>query len=194
MLRRFMLVAFVVMAPLVAASSVSASPITFNAVLSGANENPVNGSTATGFAVVTIDDVADQLTVQVTWDGLIGGNPSAAHIHCCAASPTNVGVAVGFTGFPSTTSGSYSNVFDTSLASIYTAGFLNNFGGGTPAGAEAALLNGMLTGQAYVNIHNATFPGGEIRGYLVAVPEPASLVLLGSGLLGLTRVARKRRA
>ena len=35
----------------------------------------------------------------------------------------------------------------------YTASFVTNFGGGTVAGSEAALLAGLGNGQAYFNIH-----------------------------------------
>jgi hypothetical protein len=42
----------------------------------------------------------------------------------------------------------------------------------------------------YVNLHNANFPGGEIRGQ---IPEPAAFALLGLGLLGLG-VRRRSRA
>ena len=38
--------------------------------------------------------------------------------------------------------------------------------GGLPASAEAALAAGLAAGESYVNIHNATNPGGEIRGFL----------------------------
>ena len=51
-------------------------------------------------------------------------------------------------------------------------------------------------GTAYLNIHTASplgFPGGEIRGFLVAVPEPASMVILGSALLGFCAIRRRRR-
>jgi hypothetical protein len=60
------------------------------------------------------------------------------------------------------------------------------------AGAEAALIAGLLDGNAYSNIHNTTFGGGEIRG-LLAAPEPATLAFFASGLLGLGFARRKTK-
>jgi hypothetical protein len=49
---------------------------------------------------------------------------------------------------------------------------------GTIAGAEAALIKGIVNGETYLNIHTTNFPAGEIRNFLVAVPAPAQLSLL----------------
>jgi hypothetical protein len=165
---------------------------TYSAFMTGTSEVPANGSPATGIALVTI--TGNFLTIEVHWTGLIGGVPAAAHIHCCTPPGSNVGVAVGFPGFPATVSGNYSHLFDLTDLSIYTASFVNNFGGGTAAGAEAALIAGLDAGDAYVNIHNATFPSGEIRGLLSpdAVPEPSSFMLLGSGLAGFAGIIRRK--
>ncbi|MBC8089776.1 MAG: CHRD domain-containing protein [Phycisphaerae bacterium] len=160
--------------------------------LMGTNEVPPNASAATGF--VSITKSGNILSLSLTWSGLIGGNVAAGHIHCCSNPGTNVGVAIGFPGLPSGGSGSYSNTFDLSSATIYTAAFRNNFGGGTAAGAEAALVSGLNAGTAYVNLHNAQFPGGEIRANVVVTPEPASVVMLALGMLGVgVAVRRKRR-
>ena len=51
--------------------------------------------------------------------------------------------------------------------------------------AEAALIAGIEHGQTYLNIHTSQFTGGEIRGFLVPVPEPSTPFLLGCGLAGL---------
>ena len=159
--------------------------------LQGTNEVPPNASPATGWAYLFAS--GNFLNVQVFWQGLVGGNPAAAHIHCCTTPGTNIGVAVGFPSFPATASGYYTRQFDLSDPSVYTANFLNNFGGGTAAGAQAALFNGLSAGRAYVNIHNAQFPGGEIRANVVATPEPASLALVATGLGMFALVARRRR-
>jgi hypothetical protein len=53
------------------------------------------------------------------------------------------------------------------------------------AAAEATLLAGLAAGQTYFNIHTSTNPGGEIRGFLVATPEPSSFALVGLALAGL---------
>ncbi len=176
------------------ATGANAVPIIYQADLTGSQEVGPSGSTATGHAIVTIDTDMDTLRVQLSFAGLTGGNATAAHIHCCSGPGVNVGVAVPLTGFPSAAAGSYDTTFDLGLNSIYNATFLSGAGGGSAAGAEAALAAGLAAGKAYVNIHNATNPGGEIRGDLPAVPAPASLALLGVGLTTLVAVRRRRAA
>jgi hypothetical protein len=172
----------------------NATTLTFSTTLLGSNEVPPTGSTATGTAFVTLDTTANTLAVSESFTGLIGGAASAAHIHCCAPLGTNVGVAVPFTGFPNATSGTYNNTFDLTLGSTYTSAFVTA-SGGTVASAEAALIFGLENGEAYANIHDATFPGGEIRGQLETTPLPATLPLFagGLGLIGFLGHRRKRK-
>jgi hypothetical protein len=171
-----------------------AAIIKFTAILDGASENPPNASTGSGFATVTYDDVLQTLRVQVSFFDLVSPT-TVAHIHCCVAAPSNVGVAVTpvtFPGFPvGVTSGTYDNTFNLTLSATYTAAFVSNFGGGTVAGAELALVQGMTNGLAYVNVHSEQFPAGEIRGFL-AVPEPGTLALLGLAALGAFSFGRRK--
>jgi hypothetical protein len=179
----------------VLATQASASIVIYDATL-GNFENPPTGSLGTGFAEVTINTAANTMEVFVTFSGLTSGN-TAAHIHCCIAPGGNTGVATTtptFTGFPSgVTSGTYDHTFDLTSASSYNPAFVTA-NGGTVASAEATLLAGLDAGNAYLNIHTANFGGGEIRGFLHAVPEPSTWAMLLIGFAGVGFMAYRRKA
>jgi hypothetical protein len=167
---------------------VAPAAIIFTSTLNGSNEVPPTGSAATGSITVILN--GNLLSVNETFTGLT--NPAtAAHIHCCAPVGTNVIVAVPFTGFPAATSGSYMNTFDLTMLSTYNSAFVTA-NGGTASSAEAAFITGLESSQAYANIHDSTFPGGEIRGQLT--PEPATWAIMALGLSFLGVRMRRSRA
>ena len=172
-----------------------ADQIVLTATLTGAQEVPPTGSPGIGSTLVTIDTVTNLMTINVAFAGLLSPT-TIAHIHCCAfpggtAIPATT--VPSFPGFPmGVTTGTYIQTFDLTLASTYNPAFIAA-NGGTVASAQAAFIAGLLSGQAYFNIHTVQFPNGEIRGQLQAVPEPATLLLLTSGIAGVVGALRKRR-
>ncbi len=171
--------------------------IIYETNLSGSLESPPTGSPGTGFAEVTIDTVAQTMEVNESFSGL-ESTTTASHIHCCTATPGsgNAGVATtvpSFPGFPlGVTAGSFDNTFDLTSAGTYNPAFVT--AEGSVANAEAALLAALAADETYINIHTSLFPGGEIRGYLVATPEADTIVLAGGGLLGLGLLLRRRKS
>jgi hypothetical protein len=196
-MKRLLALAVMAMLVLLAAQPSDALELSFAAFLKGSNENPANDSLGTGLALVDIDTTAHTLSIFVEFSGLRAPTTDA-HIHCCIAPPGNTSVAVpdmgALPGFPlMVTSGVYSHIFDLTSTTTYRPGFLNGLGGGTAAGAEAALLNGIENGLAYVNIHSSFRPAGEIRDFLQAVPEPGTFGLMAVGVAALGIVAVRRR-
>jgi hypothetical protein len=165
----------------------------FSADLSGGAESPPNASPGTGTAQVVFDEGAHTMRVMATFSDLLG-TTTASHIHAATAMPGmgTAGVATQtptFMNFPlGVTSGTYDMTFDMTMDSSYNPAFLTAHG--DAAGAEAFLLQSMLDGTAYLNIHTSQFPGGEIRGFLVPAPGGAAALVLGAGLFS----SRRRRA
>jgi hypothetical protein len=176
-------------AVMLAAGAASASTI-WDAVLSPANEVPPHATPASGLAVLTL--TGDTLGISLTFNDLT--NPaSAGHIHCCALPGTSVAVVLPFTGLPNATTGSYNANFNLADPNVYSAAFVTS-SGGTAAGAEASLIAAFNSNMAYVNMHDATYPGGEIRGQVTPLPEPSALFLAGTALAGFALYRRKRNA
>ena len=193
---RIRLLLAVVAAAILCTAPASAQVFQYAAELNGANESPPIVTDGTGTALVTIDMGASTMRVEASFSDLTG-NLTVAHIHCCTASPGvgTAGVATpipSFPGFPSgVTAGSYDMTFDLTNVSSYNASFVTN-NGGTAAGAMSALIGGLDSGSAYLNLHSSFATGGEIRGFFQLVPEPSSASLIGVAALGLLGRFRRR--
>ena len=114
--------------------------------MTSAQETPPVNTSATGSIDANYNRLTKTLSYKVTFSGL-AKKTTAAHIH----GPGEIGVAAPvlqtFVGFPIATSGTYSNTL---------------------------LIDGtkfteqdLLAGRYYVNIHDTTYPAGEIRGQLI---------------------------
>jgi hypothetical protein len=119
----------------------------YKATLNSATEVPPNSGAGTGTAMVTYDPSTKMVTWQGSFAGL-SGPATAAHIHGPADAGKNAGVIVPL------------SQKDTPFTSPFK-------GSATlPDDKAAALAAALSGGQAYVNIHTAANPGGEIRGQL----------------------------
>ena len=203
---KLLAVASALTAAVLSVASAAAATIPLAAFLSPANEVPPTASTGSGTAILDFDVAAHTLRVQIAFSGLVPTAPpgapvgtTAAHIHCCLPSPFATGVNAGvatttptFLGFPlGVLAGTYDNTLNLTLASSYNPAFVTLVGG--LANAETSLVNGLLGGLTYLNVHTSAFPGGEIRGFVVQIPEPEAYVLLLAGLAIIGISMRKRR-
>ena len=156
------------------ANSASAAIISLEANIDGAQANAGvgTGSPGTGFATMTLNDVTNLFSWDISWSGLTG-DETVMHFHGPALPNQNAGVQVDF--------GAISGTASPSMGSTIISG------------AQSADL---LAGLWYINIHTTTFAGGEIRGQVQvsAVPIPAAAWLFSSGLLGLVGMARRKKA
>ena len=152
-------------------SGANAAHITvLSATLDGAQSG--TGVDGKGAATMTYNSDTGEFQWFVAWQGLTGP-ATAAHFHGPAEPGENAGVEVGFDHTSNPSVGS----------TIITPGQAGD----------------LLAGLWYINIHTGAFPGGEIRGQVLAispnpVPLPAAawLLLSGCGILLANGRRRKR--
>jgi hypothetical protein len=125
-------------------------PITYNVDMKASSETPPNMSTGTGHATLNLSGNMLYYTVTVRD---ISGPPTAAHIH--VGKPGVAGPPVYTFGVKSVTSGT---VAEGSIDLSKIAG---------PGVSGDSLRVILANGTAYINVHTAKNPGGEIRGQVL---------------------------
>jgi hypothetical protein len=167
---------------LLSTTAANAEPVELLTILTPGQEVPTptipTGINPAGIAVLTFDPAYNTLSVFAGWVDL-SGEAMAAHLHVAppgVAGPILVGLFT--TPRPAT------DLFFTELTLTTTQA----------TGLIEALRNGTL----YINIHTALNRPGEIRGNfgrvdIEAIPEPATMVLLGTGLVSIGFGMRKKR-
>jgi CHRD domain-containing protein len=134
----------------------------FSASLQGGNETPVSiSTTGTGVFGAVLDPPEGSLQFQLHYRDLVGGDVVGAHIHL-GQRATSGGIVIHFCGTGGKPACPPSpNV----ITGVVTSADVVAVGAqGVTAGDFSAVVRALRRGDAYVNVHTATFPSGEIRG------------------------------
>lgn len=136
----------------------------FRTTLSGWNEVPSRDTPAWGIGHATLDLDTKWFTFDYTFENLLAPQ-TAAHIH---VAPAGVNGAV-----------------------------LYPLPNGSPSGLNIMLtdtdIDQLRSGMWYVNVHSQLYPGGEIRGQFVPVPEASTYALGAAAILGVALMRRYRQ-
>ena len=165
---------------LVFPTAVAQSRFTYSIPLTGANVRPLPStpSLATGSADIVVDIFPSFTTIgwKVRWANL-SELPMSANLHGPSGSD-QAGPAFFSLG----------NFFsDSTPVSGTYSGFRQV--------SDELQIAAIHSGMSYVSLRTAAYPGGEIRGQLLAVPEPSVLVLAvgGAFVLWLHRGSRTKQ-
>ena len=133
---------------------------TIHTTLHGYNEVPAVSTTGGGVFRAKINNDATDISYELTYEDL-EGTATASHIHV-GQTDVNGGVSAflcGGGGKPPcpATGGTVTGV-------IVAADVIGPIAQGVAAGEFAELIEAILSGISYVNVHSNKHPGGEIRG------------------------------
>lgn len=147
---------------------------TFSVTLSGANEVPPNSSLNTGNGQFTLN--GSLLSWSIGCPDL-SFTPTGANVYG-PATTSQTAPSIFSLGTPTTGPGPQGGTL-----TLYSGSF----------GLTAPQISDLQAGLWYANILSDQFPGGEIRGQILAVPESSTLSLLGVAGAVLVAGAFRRR-
>jgi len=184
-----------------AANSANAATI-FLADLTGDQEvpNPVV-TNAYGTGTFILSDDQTELSYSVEIYGLDIGdirtpepddNITGTHLHNAPAG-ANGPVVFGMIGPQHDVVDRKITINDGNAGSIVLEGIWNVADEAEGADALANQIGNLLSGDIYINVHTPGNGGGEIRGQLYVIPEPAAVGLAGLAVLGIAAARRRRR-
>jgi hypothetical protein len=196
---------FVLPAVLAATTFVVARPAEavtrFRAIIENEQEvaNPLvpeQGSGGLGF--FELNDAMNALSYDITLFGLdidglqtpgnVNDNAARFHIHAAAAGQ-NGGIVFGMKD--------PNHDLDDQVINAATGRITGIWDGAEGNGTTLALqLANLFADRLYFNVHTTDYPGGEVRGQILLIPEPAtwSLCLLGLASLWVTNRRPQQRA
>jgi hypothetical protein len=158
---------------------------------------------AYGVGTLVLNSARTQIAMTVTiYDIDVTGSQTAdsndnltnAHIHVGAPPKSNAPVRWGFFGAPDNDNNPDNLVvtpFASGVGGTFTSVWdLNEGNAGTTLTTN---LPNILAGLSYINFHTVQFGGGEIRGQINFVPEPAGVIALGTGAAALGLIGLRRR-
>ena len=164
--RIFIFVVFAVAALILAGLAIADSGTNnFRASLDGYHETPLSISTnATGSFRARLNPAGDQLTYELEYSGLEGGNTLFAHVHIGQIG-TSGGVMFFLCGGPLP---ACPNGAGTVTGTVTAANIIGPAGQGVAPGEFQEAIAAMRDGAAYANVHTVIYTPGEIRGQINA--------------------------
>ncbi len=129
----------------------------YTATLTFGQELPVPSVTSTGSGTASLTDNGTSMSYTITVSGLTSA-VTLSHIHVGGPTQASGKIIVTLTapGTSGTSTGSFT---------APNQGAVDN--NGNPVTTYAQVLNFIKTGNAYVNVHTSSNPGGEVRGQIV---------------------------
>ncbi len=135
-------------------------PVTEKAAyLNAGQEVPAGDSPGTGSARMTLNGAGTELSYEIHVRDLVG-NVNAMHFHNAPAGANGGVVKTIVTGV---------SAGDTTIAGVWTSGDTEPL--------TSALVDELLAGNIYINVHTDSVPSGEIRGQVVDPEVPKKLLI-----------------